>query len=70
MSYVYKIVSSPVGKLKLIGSDNGLAAILWENDNPRRVRIRANSEDNQHPVLLETQRQLIEYFEGNGNPSV
>ena len=64
MSYVYKIVSSPVGKLKLIGSDKGLAAILWENDYPHRVRIRTDIEDNEHPVLLETQRQLTEYFEG------
>ena len=33
MSYIYKIVPSPVGNLKLVGSDKGLAAILWENDN-------------------------------------
>ena len=65
MNYVYKIVLSPVGKLKLIGSDKGLAAILWEHDNPRRVRVRADVEDNEHPVLVETQRQLTEYFEGN-----
>lgn len=64
MNYVYKLVPSPIGKLKLIGSDRGLAAILWENDNPRRVRVRAEVEDNNHPVLLETQRQLAEYFAG------
>ena len=64
MNYVYKVVPSPVGKLKLIASDKGLAAILWENDNPRRVRVRAAAEDKGHPVLLETQRQLAEYFSG------
>lgn len=64
MSYVYKIISSPVGKLKLIGSDKGLAAILWENDNPRRVRVNSAIEDKDHPVLLETERQLAEYFAG------
>jgi methylated-DNA-[protein]-cysteine S-methyltransferase len=64
MNYVYKLVPSPIGKLKLIGSDRGLAAILWENDNPRCVRVRAEVEDNNHPVLLETQRQLAEYFAG------
>ncbi len=64
MNYVYKLVPSPIGKLKLIGSDRGLAAILWENDSPRRVRVRAEVEDNNHPVLLETQRQLAEYFAG------
>jgi methylated-DNA-[protein]-cysteine S-methyltransferase len=64
MSYVYKYVPSPVGKLKLVASDKGLAAILWENDDPRRVRVRAEVEDNHHPVLLKTERQLAEYFEG------
>lgn len=64
MNYVYKLVPSPVGKLKLVASDKGLAAILWENDNPRRVRVRAAAENNRHPVLLETQRQLAEYFAG------
>lgn len=62
MSCVYKIISSPVGKLKLIGSDKGLAAILWENDNPRRVRIKTATADEHHPVLLEAERQLAEYF--------
>jgi methylated-DNA-[protein]-cysteine S-methyltransferase len=61
--YVYKIVPSPIGKLKLVGSDQGLAAILWEKDNPRRVRVKAEVKDNDHPVLLETERQLGEYFE-------
>jgi methylated-DNA-[protein]-cysteine S-methyltransferase len=64
MNYVYRIVRSPVGKLKLVGSDKGLAAVLWENEAPQRVRVRAGAEDNQHPVLLEAARQLTEYFQG------
>jgi hypothetical protein len=28
MNYVYKTIESPVGKLKLVASDKGLAAIL------------------------------------------
>ncbi len=63
-SYVYKIVPSPVGKLKLVGSDEGLAAILWENDDPNRVRRTIIGEDKTHPVLVETARQLEEYFAG------
>ena len=62
--HVYKIMPSPVGVLKLIASDNCLTAILWENDNPRRVRSNPVTEDNEHPVLLETERQLNEYFSG------
>ena len=62
--YCYKQVSSPVGALKLVASDDGLGAILWENDNPRRVRLNIVAEDENHPVLLETERQLKEYFAG------
>jgi methylated-DNA-[protein]-cysteine S-methyltransferase len=64
MRYVYKTMKSPVGTLKLVGSEAGLAAILWEHDNPRRVRLEAGSQDDQHPVLLEAERQLNEYFDG------
>ena len=62
--YVYKIVPSPVGKLKLIASKDGLAAILWENDPPGRVRLDVVGEDLDHPVLKETERQLADYFAG------
>jgi methylated-DNA-[protein]-cysteine S-methyltransferase len=62
--YVYKIVPTPVGKLKLIASDDGLAAILWENDPPRRVRLDVAGDAPDHPVLMETERQLADYFAG------
>ena len=62
--YVYKIVPSPVGRLKLIASNDGLAAILWENDPPGRVRLNVVGEDPGHPVLKETERQLADYFAG------
>jgi methylated-DNA-[protein]-cysteine S-methyltransferase len=62
--YVYKIVPSPVGKLKLVASNDGLAAVLWENDRPGRVRLNIVGEDSSHPVLLETERQLKDYFAG------
>ncbi|HEY5426909.1 MAG TPA: methylated-DNA--[protein]-cysteine S-methyltransferase [Candidatus Tumulicola sp.] len=64
MEYVYATMSSPVGELKLIGSDRGLAAILWESDRPSRVRVRSKTEDAGHPVLIEARRQLEEYFAG------
>jgi methylated-DNA-[protein]-cysteine S-methyltransferase len=62
MGYVYKIIVSPVGKLKLVASDKGLVAILWENDNPKRVKLGELVFNNHHPILLETERQLNEYF--------
>jgi methylated-DNA-[protein]-cysteine S-methyltransferase len=63
--YVYKMMDSPVGRLTLVATDEGLAGILWENDRPSRVRLRMQTEDNRHPVLVETERQLTEYFAGH-----
>ena len=67
MEYYYKEMDSPVGRLKLISSDKGLAAILWENDKPTRIQVRTYTENNTHPILLETEQQLKEYFEGKRN---
>jgi methylated-DNA-[protein]-cysteine S-methyltransferase len=64
MSYFYKTMKSPVGELKLVASDKGLAAILWEKESPRSVRLAPVSEDENHPVLLEAERQLKDYFSG------
>jgi methylated-DNA-[protein]-cysteine S-methyltransferase len=63
-TYVSKTMTSPVGTLTLVGSDRGLAAVLWENDKPNRVRLSITSEDRHHPVLVEAERQLTEYFAG------
>jgi methylated-DNA-[protein]-cysteine S-methyltransferase len=62
--HVYKWVDSPVGRLKLVATDEGLAGILWERDGPRRVRLNSEREDGRHPVLVEAERQLKEYFGG------
>lgn len=64
MTYASKTMDSPVGKLTLVASDKGLVAILWENDDPRRVPISSVSENKNHPVLVETERQLRSYFAG------
>jgi methylated-DNA-[protein]-cysteine S-methyltransferase len=62
--YAGKVIDSPVGRLTLVASEHGLAAILWEKDNPRRVPLGEVVESDSHPVLLETERQLQEYFAG------
>lgn len=64
MTHVYRLMPSPVGTLTLIASDAGLSAVLWENDDPRRVRVRATSGDPRHPVLVRAGRELCEYFAG------
>ncbi|RXZ32358.1 methylated-DNA--[protein]-cysteine S-methyltransferase [Oxalobacteraceae bacterium CAVE-383] len=67
MPHAYKVMDSPAGKLTLVAKDEKLSAILWENDKPNRVKLGALHEDNDHPVLLETERQLNEYFAGKRN---
>ncbi|WP_158796122.1 methylated-DNA--[protein]-cysteine S-methyltransferase [Pedobacter sp. L105] len=59
----HKKIKFPVGELILIASDKNLAAVLWENDNPNRTGIETGQENNDHPVLLEVEKQLTEYFE-------
>jgi methylated-DNA-[protein]-cysteine S-methyltransferase len=64
MTFSYKTMASPVGELKLVASDRGLSAILWENDDPARVRLAPQVEDPEHPILAEAERQIGEYFAG------
>jgi methylated-DNA-[protein]-cysteine S-methyltransferase len=61
---VHKFTATPVGTLTLVAGDDGLRAILWENDLEGRVPVPVGVEDDNHPVLLETERQLGEYFAG------
>lgn len=56
---------SPVGQLRLLAQDDSLAAVLWEHDTPGRT----TGDDSailrdDHPVLLQTETQLAEYFRG------
>ena len=64
MSSFFKFLDSPVGRLKLVASETGLIAVLWENDNPRRVPLTDLVEDNNQDILVEAERQLKEYFAG------
>jgi methylated-DNA-[protein]-cysteine S-methyltransferase len=57
-------MASPVGELTLVASERALVAILWENDDPRRVRLDDGVENPAHPVLTAAVRQLGEYFAG------
>lgn len=63
MSHVSTFLDSPVGRLMLVADGDGLAAVLWEGDDPRRVRLEATVQDD-HPILVEAARQLAEYFAG------
>ena len=64
MKLAFMEMPSPVGILKLVATENALVAVLWENENPKRVRLAELIEQVDHPILLETQKQLREYFAG------
>jgi len=64
MTYAYKKMKSPVGELTLVASPKGVAAILWENDSPLRVRLGPLLLNPAHPVLKKVEQQLADYFEG------
>ena len=60
----YKQTNSPVGGLTLIASDNAMVAVLWDRGNTKRTTIGVLKPDPRHPLLVETERQLSEYFAG------
>ena len=62
MKLAFIEMASPVGTLKLVAHETALVAVLWENENPKRVRLAELIEQTHHPILLETQKQLTEYF--------
>jgi methylated-DNA-[protein]-cysteine S-methyltransferase len=63
-TFVSKTIGTPIGKLTLAGSSVGLAAVLWEHERAGRVRLNVVAEDPSHPILLQAQRELGEYFAG------
>jgi len=67
MSYACKFMPSPVGQLTLVARNGKLGAVLWETERENRVRLGELHEENDSPVLLETERQLAEYFAGTRN---
>jgi methylated-DNA-[protein]-cysteine S-methyltransferase len=64
MERFFKTVPSPLGDLKVVASDRGLTAILWPNDDPKRVRLGDLVECPGHPILRHAEQQLQGYFVG------
>ena len=65
MTYTSTTMASPVGELTLVANGSRLAAILWENDKPNRVRLGVMNEAEDHPILVNARQQLTEYFAGS-----
>jgi len=57
-------MDSPVGALKLVAHDHALVAVMWDNEDHKRVRLAELIEDHQHPMLLRVKKQLEQYFAG------
>jgi methylated-DNA-[protein]-cysteine S-methyltransferase len=64
MALLYMWIESPVGPLRLVGGDAGLAGILWEKQDPAESGFELGSENDRHPVLRQAARELREYFAG------
>ena len=62
MQLVYMYMESPVGALKLVAHDQALVAVMWDNEDHKRVRLAELIENIQHPMLLKVKQQLEQYF--------
>jgi methylated-DNA-[protein]-cysteine S-methyltransferase len=62
--FQYRIMASPVGPLTLVASLSALVAILWDRDRPGRVPLGDMQESEDDATLVETERQLKQYFAG------
>ena len=64
MNHFFKKINTPVGQLTLVARENKLVAILWEDDTPDRVKLPGLERSLTHEILLKTETQLQEYFDG------
>jgi methylated-DNA-[protein]-cysteine S-methyltransferase len=73
-SWLSRCIDSPVGTLQILAQARGVAAILWGSDSPQCVPAQAPLSAGRkiggagrrriERLLLETERQLAEYFAG------
>ena len=57
----YAVMDSPVGKLIIVTSTEGLHAILWDSDSQDLTLLQHSNTDK---TIVETKKQLTEYFAG------
>lgn len=57
-------VTTPIGDLRVVASDHGIREISMPLPDARHIPARA-TENADHPILLETRRQIDEYFRGD-----
>jgi methylated-DNA-[protein]-cysteine S-methyltransferase len=64
MNVYQKKMSSPVGTLTLLATDEALLEVSWPNEKPHRLKKRDVLPGESHPLLTRAATQLQEYFEG------
>ncbi|MDR2275449.1 MAG: methylated-DNA--[protein]-cysteine S-methyltransferase [Sphingobacterium sp.] len=60
---VYTDVESPVGKIRVVASERGLAAILWSGEDYTRTKLSTPNRDDNAALLLLAREQLLAYFD-------
>ncbi|OGT32054.1 MAG: hypothetical protein A3E87_10945 [Gammaproteobacteria bacterium RIFCSPHIGHO2_12_FULL_35_23] len=64
---VYDEIDSPVGKLVIFASSQGVHSILWDKERFTKeckqvlLRFKQNSD---HKIIIRTKQQVTEYFQG------
>jgi len=61
--YAETVIATPIGDLRLVAGDGGLVAIDWHAQS-RDARSAGALGPIRHPVLLDAECQLREYFAG------
>jgi methylated-DNA-[protein]-cysteine S-methyltransferase len=64
MIFQYKSMNTPVGTIRLIAGEKGFAGVLWEQEGRNYMPFEELEENSDHPVLIEAEKQLKEYFNG------
>lgn len=64
MSLYRCVYDSPVGELTLVAETQALQAILWENEQPNRIRLAQSVACSSHPIFEDVIGQLNQYFAG------
>lgn len=64
MTYYQDVMASPVGKLLLKATENGLVSIAFSSDCYELDEARRLDSPGQHRILKQTYNQLSEYFKG------
>lgn len=62
LKLVYEDMESPVGKIRMIATAKGLAAIIWEGEDYKRTKLPEALREDDNAILLSVEQQLKEYF--------